>query len=38
MILHCNIIFMKDEDPIFITFVQEILSLKEDSALKDEGP
>jgi hypothetical protein len=29
---------MRDEDPFFITFVHEPLSLKEDNASKDEGP
>jgi hypothetical protein len=38
MILHCNIIFMKDEDSFFITFVQETLSLKENNVSMDEGP
>jgi hypothetical protein len=39
IILHCKIIiFIRDEDPFFITFVLESLSLKEDNASKDEGP
>jgi hypothetical protein len=38
IILCYNIIFMRDENPFFITFIQEPLSLKEDNASKDEGP
>jgi hypothetical protein len=38
IILHCNVIHLKNEDLFFMTFVQDPLSLKEDNALKDEGP
>jgi hypothetical protein len=36
--IHCNIIFVNNEDLFFMTFVRDSLSLEEDDALKDKGP
>jgi hypothetical protein len=38
IILHCNIICMKNEDLFFMTIGQDPVSPKEDNASKDEGP
>jgi hypothetical protein len=36
--LHCNVIYVNNEDLFFMAFVRNSLSLKEDNASKDEGP